>query len=303
MMAKVSDRDQSRLFVPMSEDIEPWRLKPLARIVYGNPFELTVVFMIMVNAVILAVLTFDNVPDDVAHLLVAMDGIIIWLFVAELVARLVSYGTRPWMFFRGGWNVFDFLVIALIPLFSGFTIVLRLLRLVRVVRLFRFLPEFKLLSVSFVKSLKPLASLVILISFFTFLYAMAGVYLFGEGNPEDWANLAVAFATLTIMLTLENFPDVLEATLEVSQLAWLHLVSFMFIVVFTILNVLIGIVINAMDEARAERLETEAEPSEDSAEDYAQRLKALAREAISNDALSANDIDEVVAQLKAIRKN
>jgi voltage-gated sodium channel len=118
-----------------------------------------------------------------------------------------------------------------------------------------------LLSVSFVKSLKPLASLALLISFFLFIYAMAGVYLFGAGAPDDWGNLSIAYATLTVMLTLENFPDVLEAALEVTPLAWLHLVSFMFVVVFTILNVLIGIVITAMDEARAERdAETNPEP-------------------------------------------
>lgn len=237
----------------MSEDIEPWRLKPVARIVYGTPFELAVIVLIVLNAFLLATLTFDDLDPGLTETLLAIDGLIIWFFVAELAIRIVSYGKKPWMFFKSGWNVFDFLIIALIPFFANFTIVLRLLRLIRIIRIFRFIPEFKLLSVSFVKSIKPLAGLAVLIAFFIFLFAMAGVYLFGDGAPEYWDNIGVAYATLTVMLTLENFPGVLEATAAVSPLAWLHLVTFMFVVVFTILNVLIGIVINAMDEARAER--------------------------------------------------
>jgi len=274
-MERKTDRDQSRLFVPMSEDIESYRLKPVARVVYGNPFELFVVFLIVANAAILATLTYDGLPAGLSSALLLADSIIIWFFVAELATRIISYGSKPWMFFRSGWNVFDFLIIALIPFFSGFTIVLRLLRLLRVIRIFRFIPEFKLLSVSFTKSLKPLASLAIMISFFIFLYAMAGVYLFGAGAPGDWGNLSIAFATLTVMLTLENFPDVLEQALEVTPLAWLHLVSFMFVVVFTILNVLIGIVINAMDEARAER---DAEASPEPASKLIESLEARAKD-------------------------
>ncbi len=272
-MDRKTDRDQSRLFVPMSEDIEPYRIKPIARIVYGTPFELGVIALILLNALTLAVLTYDDLASNVEVAFRLIDSIIIWFFVAELATRILSYGAKPWRFFKDGWNVFDFLIIALIPLLSNFTIVLRLLRLLRIIRIFRFIPEFKLLSVSFTKSLKPMASLAILISFLIFVYAMAGFYLFGEGNPNDWGNLGTAYGTLVIMLTLENFPEVLDATLAISQLAWLHLVSFMFVVVFTILNVLIGIVINAMDEARAERA---AEANPEPASNLIARLEARA---------------------------
>jgi len=252
-MAKTSDRNQSRLFVPMSDDIESYRFKPLAKIVYGNVFEFSIIFLILLNAIALAILTFSGIPSGVRDFLEVIDDVIIWFFVAEILLRILSYGKKPWLFFASGWNVFDFIIIALVPFFSGATIILRLLRLLRVVRLFRFLPDFRMLSSSLNKTLKPLGSLALLIAFFMFLYAMAGVYFFGEGNPEEWGNLALAFITLTVLLTLENFPEVLEAGLEVTPFAWFFLVSFMFLVVFTVLNVLIGIVLNAMDEAREEK--------------------------------------------------
>lgn len=251
-MTANSDREQSRLFSPMNEDIESYRIRPIARIVYGNSFELSIVALIILNAAALAALTFPRVTGTTRDALMAFDSIVIWVFVVELLVRIASYGKKPWMFFTSGWNVFDFLVIALVPIFSGATIILRLLRLLRVVRLFRFMPEFRILSNSLARSIKPLLSLVVLIGFLMFLFAMAGVYLFGADNPESWGDLGVAMVTLTILLTLENFPDSLEAGLGTTPFALLYFVAFMFLVVFTVLNVLIGIVLNAMDEARQE---------------------------------------------------
>lgn len=251
-MSSASDRDQSRLFRPMSEDIASYRVKPIARVVYGNAFELSIVGLIVLNAAALAALTFPQITGDTRSALEAFDAAVIWVFVAELLVRIASYGKKPWMFFTSGWNVFDFLIIAMIPLFAGATIVLRLLRLLRIVRLFRFMPEFKMLSNSLARSIRPLLSLMVLIGFLMFLFAMAGVYLFGEDNPDQWGDLGAAMVTLTILLTLENFPDSLQSGLGTTPLAWLYFLSFMFLVVFTVLNVLIGIVLNAMDEARAE---------------------------------------------------
>ncbi len=262
----------------MSEDIESYRYKPLARIVYGNFFEFSIVGLIVINAAALATLTFSGIPGALRDFLTFIDGVIIWFFVAEIVLRIASYGKKPWMFFTSGWNVFDFLIIAMVPLFSGATIILRLLRLLRVVRLLRFLPDFRMLSSSLAKTVRPLGSLVILIGFFMFLYAMAGIYLFGEDNPDAWGNLAIAFITLTVLLTLENFPDTLQEGLAVTPFAWIYLVSFMFIVVFTVLNVLIGIVLNAMDEARDENAREDNDESLKSEEDVVSALEDLANQ-------------------------
>ena len=107
-----------------------------------------------------------------------------------------------------------------------------------------------MLSTALGRTIKPVLSAFMLISLFMFLYAMAGVYIFGENDPTHWGDIGIALVTLTILLTLENFPETLEAGLADTPLAWIYFVSFMVVVVFTVLNVLIGIVLNAMDEAR-----------------------------------------------------
>lgn len=251
-MTASAQRNQSRLFVPMSQEIPAYRIKPLAKVIYGNTFEFAVVGMIIASAVALAILTFRDIPISLRVSLEIFETVALSFFGAELIVRIVSYGKKPWMFFTSGWNVFDFLIIALVPLFSAATIVLRLLRLLRVVRLFRFMPEFKMLSNSLARSIRPLASLVVLIGFLMFIFAMGGIYIFGANDPAAWGDLAAAMITLTILLTLENFPESLEAGLSTTPFAWIYFVAFMFLVVFTVLNVLIGIVLNAMEEARAD---------------------------------------------------
>lgn len=234
------------------EKLGDHRIKWLARLVYSNAFELFIAFVISVNAVSLALLTFSDMDQEVVNNALLIDTVCFAIYAGELALRVLSYGTRPWEFFRRGWNIFDFLIVASTPLFAGQTVVLRLLRLFRLVRIFRFLPEVRILSASIMKSLPPLLSMSALIALLVFLYGMVGYYLLGARLPEEWGSIGAAMMSLTILLTLENFPTYLESAIEVSPLAVPYLLSYVFIIVFTVLNLLIGIVLNAMDEARTE---------------------------------------------------
>ncbi len=237
-------------------ELEEHRIKWLARLVYSSQFELIVAFVILVNAVCLALLTMPDIDPSVRETLNQLDTYALFIYLGELVIRLVSYGKKPWKFFRQGWNVFDFSIVVLsFGLFSGNTIILRLLRIFRLVRIFRFLPEVRVLTSSIVKSLPPLLSVAVLIFLALFMYGMAGVYIFGEQLPESWGNITLALTSLFILLTLENFPTYLEEALETSPWALPYFLSYIFVVVFTVLNVLIGIVLNSMDEAREENRE------------------------------------------------
>ena len=237
-------------------ELKEYRVKWLARIVYSSQFELVIAFIILVNAVSLALLTMPDIDPEVRKTLGELDTFALYIYLVELIMRLVSYGKKPWEFFKQGWNVFDFTIVVLsFGVFTGETIILRLLRIFRLIRIFRFLPEVRVLTSSVVKSLPPLMSVGVLIFLALFIYGMAGVYLFGEELPDSWGNITLALTSLFILLTLENFPNYLEEAVEISPWALPFYLSYIFIVVFTVLNVLIGIVLNAMDEAREENRE------------------------------------------------
>jgi voltage-gated sodium channel len=237
-------------------ELKEYRIKWLARVVYSSQFELVIAFIILVNAVSLALLTMPEIDPETRNTMSELDEFALYIYLVELIMRLVSYGKRPWEFFRQGWNVFDFTIVVLsFGIFTGETIILRLLRIFRLIRIFRFLPEVRVLTSSVVKSLPPLMSVGVLIFLALFIYGMAGVYLFGEQLPDSWGNITLALTSLFILLTLENFPNYLEEAVAISSWALPFYLSYIFIVVFTVLNVLIGIVLNAMDEAREENKE------------------------------------------------
>ena len=233
-------------------EIAPWRIRSLTKLVYSQPFELLIAFVILINATSLAILTMPDLDSQVRAACEQIDTICFAIYGTELVLRILSYGKKPWMFFKQGWNIFDFVVIAAAPIFSGQTAVLRLLRLLRLVRIFRFLPEVRVLTTSIIRSLPPLMSLAVLIFVALFMYGMLGNYLFGPDDAENWGSITRAMTSLFILLTLENFPNYLEAGVAVSPWALPYFLSYVFVVVFTVLNVLIGVVLNAMDEAREE---------------------------------------------------
>jgi voltage-gated sodium channel len=166
--------------------------------------------------------------------------------------RIAAFGRRPQDFFRGGWNLFDFVVVAMafVPGIRESSTLLRIARLMRVVRVVRVLPDLRLLVEGVVRSLPPLGSMVLLTALIIFVYGMFGWLLFGDDLPQDWGNIGTAMLSLFVILTLEDFPRYMERAMEIHQWAWVYFVTYVGVAVFIVVNVLIAIVLNSMEEAR-----------------------------------------------------
>jgi len=233
----------------------------LARLVDSEPFNLVIAGVIVVNAIVLGLETFPAVMESYGDLLVTINSVLYGIFVVELILRIASYGRRPWDFFKNGWNIFDFVIIggALIPGLRDNAQILRLLRLGRIVRLIRFLPDARVLIYSVVRSIPPLGSIVVLTFLLVFVYGMLGWSLFGEALPQSWGTVTRSMLTLFVLLTLENFPTYLEEASAVSPWATVFFVSYVLIAAFVIFNLLIGIIISSMEEAREREARQELE--------------------------------------------
>ena len=223
-----------------------------ARVVASPTFTAVIVSVILVNAVVLGLHTYESVDERWGRLLDVLNALCFAVFVVELGIRIAAYWPRPRAFFRDGWNVFDFVVIAsaFIPGVRENATLLRLVRLLRIVRLVRLLPDFRVLLLGVWRSVPPLASIAAVTLMMLFVYGMAGWIFFGDELPEHWGNIGRAMLTLFVMLTLENFPVYMEEAMEVEPWAWVYFVSFVLFAAFIVLNVLIGIVLNSMEEAR-----------------------------------------------------
>jgi len=223
-----------------------------ARAVDSKPFTAVVVATIAVNAVVLGLQTYDEIEEHWGGLLNLMNAACLAVFVIELSIRIAAYWPRPWAFFRNGWNIFDFVVItaAFIPAVRQNTTLLRVVRLLRIVRILGVLPDLRVLLLGVWRSVLPLISIGVLTAMFLYIYGMVGWILFGDELPEQWGNIGRAMLTLFVMLALEDFPVYMYEAMEVQPWAWLYFVTFILLAAFIVLNVLIAIVLNAMEEAR-----------------------------------------------------
>jgi voltage-gated sodium channel len=228
------------------------RVRPLQRLADSAAFNTTIIGVIVANAVVLGLQTYPGVVDRYGGTLDLLNTLCLAVFVVELLLRLASYGRRPLEFFRSGWNVFDFVVItaAFVPGIRESSTLLRLARLARVVRIVRLLPDVRVLIVGVFRSLPPLLSMAMLTTVILFVYGMIGWLLFADDLPEEWGTIGDAMLTMFVLLTLENFPAYMERGMDVHSWSWVFFVSFVLVAVFVVLNVLIGIVLNSMEEAR-----------------------------------------------------
>jgi voltage-gated sodium channel len=191
---------------------------------------------------------------DVLH---AVDRVVLALFVGELVLRIGAHGRRPWVFLKDPWNVFDFLIVAvcLLPFHTQFAAVLRLARVLRVLRLVTAVPKLQILVGALLKSIPSMSYVALLLSLLFYVYAVVGVTLFGRTDPAHFGSLGAAALTLFQTVTLEGWADILRTqidTLGSKAVPVIYFVSFILLGTMIMLNLLIGVIVNGMDEARQE---------------------------------------------------
>lgn len=246
-------------YVP-PEDAPRWQ-RAAHRLVNATWFQNLVVGVILANAVTIGIQTYRDLPAGPHRAIELIDYGFLGVFVVELVLRFVAYGLNPRRFFSDPWNVFDTLVVAaaFVPGLSSNTTALRLIRLLRVVRLLRLMPDVHVLLDGLRRAAGPAASLLALTALLCFIYAIIGNLLFGDVAPQYFGNLGEGVLTLFTLLTLEGWNSVLYDLREVSPWGLPYTISFVLIGTYVVINLVVGVVINSLDEAYKNRVDDRAE--------------------------------------------
>lgn len=234
------------------------------RLKSNRAFELFVIFIIIVSALEIGAKTYE-LPDMALTFLGALDIFITVFFLVEIIIRFIAEPEKK-RFFHSGWNVFDTLVvvISLIPIENSETALLaRLVRVFRVLRMVSVVPELRVLINSLIMALPQLGYVMLLMFIIFYIYAAVGSFLFADINPVLWGNIAISMLTLFRVMTFEDWTDVQYETMEVYPLSWIYYLTFIFFTAFAFLNMVIGIVVNVMEEEHA-KARVESEPDQPS---------------------------------------
>lgn len=204
-----------------------------------------IIALIVLNAAILGMETSAEIMARAGRVLLAIDQLILAVFVAEIAIRLYAHRLAFW---RDPWSVFDFSVvaIALVPA-SGSFAVLRALRVLRVLRLLTMVPSMRRVVGALLAAIPGLASIVLVLLILYYVFAVIATNLFGAEYPQWFGTLGRSLYTLFQIMTLESWSmGISRPVMETFPYAWAFFIPFILIATFTILNLFIAIIVNAM---------------------------------------------------------
>lgn len=229
----------------------------LAKIEGSAAFHHLTVAVIIFAAGLIGLETNADLLSRHAAIFAALDRSVFVYFMAEIGLRIAVHGKA---FFKGGWNWFDLIVIGfcLLPAGTGYLAAIRLLRVLRILRLLTSLPKLQILVTALFKSLPSMGYVVLLLCILFYVYAVVGVKLFGAADPAYFGTLAKAFVTLFQVVTLEGWADLMWAHRPAGDPAGIpwgaafYFVTFILTGTMITLNLLIGVIINSMQESHKE---------------------------------------------------
>ena len=207
--------------------------------------------LIVLNAITLGLETSDAIMDAIGPFLQALDATILAVFAVEIAIRIYGHGAR---FFRGGWNWFDLIVvaIALVPA-SGPLSVLRALRVLRVLRLISVVPAMRSVVEALLRSMPGMSAIVALLLLVFYVFAVMGTKLFGDTHPDQFGTLGTTLLTLFQLMTLDGWSgEIVRPVLENHPVAMLFFLPFILISTFVVLNLFIALIVESMTRLHAE---------------------------------------------------
>ena len=212
-------------------------------------FELFVIGVIIFSALMIGVKTYP-IPDTLLQIVTILDWMITLIFLVEITIRFIGEPDKK-RFFHNAWNIFDTLivVVSLIPIDnSDMALIGRLVRIFRVLRMVSIIPELRMLLNSLLKALPKLGYVMLMMFIIFYIYAAIGSTFFAKINPALWGDIAHSLLTLFRVMTFEDWTDVMYETMEVYPLSWAFYITFICFTAFAFLNMIIGIVVNVLEE-------------------------------------------------------
>ena len=240
----------------------------------SKQFQIFFIGIILLSGIVVGLDSYPSISTQYESILQALDNIILFLFVVEILLKLFSFGTRFTSFFKDGWNVFDFIIVGacFLPFDGQSIIVLRLLRVLRVVRLVGTVPELKLIVNTLLKSIPSMGYIGALLSILFYIYACLGTFLFRANDPVYFESLHISLLSLFRVATLEDWTDIMYTAIYGCKqygytgveelcinseafpiLGWMYFVSFVLLATFVFLNLIIGVIINNMEDLKEEQ--------------------------------------------------
>ncbi len=235
-------------------------------------FDNFITIIILLAGIVVGLQTSDYLSTQYEKTLLFIDQTILFIFVIEILVKVLAEAKRPWRYFYDSWHIFDFVIVALcfLPMLypnsnTEFFAVFRLARILRLAKIFEKIQNLKILLLSLVKSLPKMSYVLILLSLLFYIYGVIGTDIFGKYAVDDFGTIWSTMKSLFI-ITFEGWSWIQDITVKINGVdisVWensgyqdwvfvLYFGSFLFMSAMIFLNLFIGIITSDMESAKAE---------------------------------------------------
>ena len=233
-----------------------------------------IIGVIIFNAVLLGLETSTETMARFGPVIEFLDSICLGIFILEIALKIAG---RGFGFFKNGWNLFDFFVvaIALIPAVQGLS-VLRALRILRILRVISVAPSLRRVVEGFITALPGMGSVFLLMAIIFYIGAVIATKLFSGMFPQWFGSLPSSAYTLFQIMTLEIWSmGIVRPVMDVFPYAWMFFLPFILVTTFAVVNLLVGLVVNSMQDAHNEE---ETERTDAYRDDVLRKLEAIEKQ-------------------------
>lgn len=256
------------------------------RVTSSKIFKNTIVLIILINSIVLGLITSEAIYAKFGELLEFILSACVVIFTVEITLRIIAKG---WRFFLNGWNIFDFLLItmALMPE-TGAAITFRVFRVLRALRMVSSMKKLRHIVSAILVSAPHVFWAAVLEMIIFYIFGIMGQNLFHEAFPQWFGTLGETVYTLFQVTTLESWSmGIARPVMKVYPWAWMYFVPFVMISSYIVLNVVVGVVVNATSDI-----------SEDDNISMKDKIKA---KKVTNTEISEqiNELKEHILQLEA----
>ena len=213
-------------------------------IIAGKVWNYSIAVLIIINTIVLGMETYPNVMKAYADLLTSVDQTILYIFIIELILRFIAYRLD---FFKSPWSIFDLCVvgIALVPSQDAFS-ALRAARAFRTLRLISVFPKLRKVIEGLVMAIPGIFAIAGVMAIIICVFGLIASKLYGPSYPEWFGNLHLSVFSLFQIMTLEGWPDIVRTVMQEKPFAWVFFVTYILIATFSVLNLFIAVVVDAM---------------------------------------------------------
>lgn len=234
----------------------------IQQLVENPKFQKTIIWLIVINAVILGMETSQTIMEQAGTWLRLADMLILKIFIIEILLKFYAYRVK---FFYNPWNWFDsaIIAIALMPAGGAYS-ALRALRILRVLRLISTVPSMRRVIEGLLKAVPGIGSVATIMLLFFYIFSVIGTHLYGAAFPDWFGTLGKTMFTLFQIMTLESWSmGIVRPVMDEFPHAWVFFTLYILTTTFTMLNLFIAVIVNAMHSGA----DAEAEKSRDEIKD------------------------------------